>query len=90
MEMLTNPRTAGDEEKEGTRRQDCPYLRRTRMTSWYPIEGYCLAHSDGGLRVVTVAEFHELCTKAEHIRCELYCGRRGKGHAAGEPEQGGA
>ena len=90
MKMLTNPRTAGDEEKEGTRRQECPYLRRTRMTSWYPIEGYCLAHSEGGLRVVTVAEFHGLCTKAKHICCELYHKRRESTEAAGEMEQGGA
>jgi hypothetical protein len=52
----------------------CPYLQRTRPGSRYSIEGYCLASADGGLRVVTIAEFHELCTTPEHIRCELYRG----------------
>jgi hypothetical protein len=52
----------------------CPYLQRTRPGSRYSIEGYCLASADGGLRVVSIAEFNELCTTPEHIRCELYRG----------------
>ena len=90
MEMLTNSRMAGDEGKEGKQRQECPHLRRAKVTSWYPIEGYCMAQPEGVLRVVTIAEFHELCTKAEHIRCKVYRKRRDLANTPGEPEQGGA
>lgn len=69
------------------RTQQCPCLQRARKTSWYPIEGYCLASDEGGLRVVTIAEFHELCTTPEHARCELY--RRRLGRASAEMDRQG-
>ena len=76
MKVLSNPRAPRGVNKAGERGQVCPYLQRAKHTSWYPIEGYCVAPLEGGLRVVTIAEFHELCTKAEHIDCEVYRRRR--------------
>ena len=90
MKVLSNPRAPGGAEEAGERSQGCPYLQRATYTSRYPIEGYCLAQPDGGLRVVTIAEFHELCTKTEHVCCELYRTRREHAQAEGKPEQGGA
>ena len=86
MKGLSNPQAPGGAEKVGERSQVCPYLQRAKHTFWYPIEGYCLAQREGGLRVVTIAEFHELCTKAEHVRCEMYRRRREDARAEGEPE----
>ena len=90
MKVLSNQRAPGDVEKGSKRSEACPYLQRAKSTSWYPIEGYCLAPLEGGLRVVTIAEFHELCTKPEHVRCEVYLRRREHAQAEGEPVQGGA
>ena len=76
MKILSNPRSPGGADKVGERSQVCPYLQWAKHTAWYPIEGYCLAQREGGLRVVTIAEFQELCTKAEHVDCELFRRRR--------------
>ena len=70
---LQAPDSAGE---QGERSEACPYLQRTTPHCWYRIEGYCLAHPYDGLQVVTVAEFRDLCTTAEHIRCQLYRRRR--------------
>ena len=82
---LQAPDSAGE---QGERSEACPYLRRATPHFWYRIEGYCLAHPYGGLQVVTVAEFRELCTQAEHVRCQLYRGRREQAMVEGDPERG--
>ncbi len=76
MKVLSNPRAPGGADKAGERGEMCPYLQRRGETSRYPIEGYCLASLEDGFRVVTIAEFHELCTKAEHAHCEVFRKRR--------------
>lgn len=81
---LQAPDSAGE---QGERSETCPYLRRTTPHSWYRIEGYCLAHPYGGLQVVTVAEFRDLCTKAEHVRCQPYRRRRDQAVVEGDPER---
>ena len=80
---LQAPDRAGEQDE---RSEACPYLRRATPHSWYRIEGYCLAHPYGGLQVVTVAEFRELCTQAEHIRCQLYRRRYEQALVEGDPE----
>lgn len=89
MKLLSNPRAPGGPGGAEDRGQVCPYLQRAEQTSRYPIEGYCLVPLEGGLRVVTIAEFHEMCTKADHIRCEAYIRRRGQASAEEKPGQGG-
>lgn len=84
---LQAPDSAGE---QGKRSEACPYLRRTTPHSWYRIEGYCLAHPYGGLQVVTIAEFRELCTKTEHVRCQLYRRRRDQAVVEGDPEHAAA
>lgn len=84
---LQAPDSAGE---QCERSEACPYLRRTTPHSWYRIEGYCLAHPYGGLQIVTVAEFRDLCTKIEHIRCQLYRGRRDQAVVEGDPKRGEA
>ncbi len=85
MDALLCPQVSDCEGEPRTQHQECPYLRQASQTTWYPIEGYCLASEEGGLRVVTIAEFHELCTTPEHARCELY--RRRHGRASAETDQ---
>lgn len=87
MSVLLNPRVPDSADEQGERSRACPYLQRVTPHSWYPIEGYCLADPYGGLRVVTVAEFRELCTQAEHVRCQLYRGRREHALAESDPER---
>jgi hypothetical protein len=70
------PGTAGPHPEPRGVAVECPYLQRARETSWYPIEGYCLASSEGGLRVVTIAEFRAFCTTAAHAECEVYRRKR--------------
>lgn len=89
MKLLSNPRTPGGREEAGDRNETCPYLQRAEQTSWYPIEGYCLVPLEGGLRVVTIAEFHGLCTKATYIHCEAYIARQERAQAEGTPVQRG-
>jgi len=72
MKVLSDARAPDCPDEAGEQSQACPYLQRAKLTRWYPIEGYCLAQREGGLRVVTIAEFQELCTKAEHVDCEVY------------------
>jgi hypothetical protein len=81
---LQAPDSAGE---QGERSEACPYLRRTTPPYWYSIEGYCLAHPYGGLQVVTVAEFRDLCTTAEHVRCQPYRRRRDQAVVEGDPER---
>lgn len=66
------------------RSEACPYLKRAILTSRYPIEGYCVAHPHGRLRVVTIGEFRELCTTAEYVQCQLYRELRDQGQAEEE------
>ena len=88
MNVLLDLQATDSAGEQGERSEACPYLRRATPHSWYRIEGYCLAHPYGGLQVVTVGEFHELCTQAEHIRCQLYRRRRKQGLVEGYPERG--
>lgn len=84
---LQAPDSAGE---QGGRSEACPYLRRTTPHSCYCIEGYCLAHPYGGLQVVTVAEFREMCTQAEHVRCQLYRRRHEQTVIDGDTERAAA
>jgi len=88
MKLLSNPRAPGGLGEAKDQSVACPYLQRVGTTSRYPIQGYCLSPLEGGLRVVTIAEFDELCTRADYIRCEAYIKRRER--EEGEPGQGGA
>ena len=72
MSALTNPRVLDSIREQGERSEACPYLKRAIVTSRYPIEGYCVGHPHGRLRVVTIAEYRELCTTADHVQCQLY------------------
>jgi hypothetical protein len=72
MSTLSNPRVLDCVGEPGERSEACPYLKRAVLTSRYPIEGYCVAHPYGRLQVVTIAEFREICTTAEHVQCQLY------------------
>jgi hypothetical protein len=86
MSALLNPRILDCVSERGERSQACPYLKRAILTSRYPIEGYCVGHPHGRLRVVTIAEFRELCTTAEHVQCQLYRALRKQGPAEEDPE----
>ncbi|MDE2058901.1 MAG: hypothetical protein KGL31_13475 [candidate division NC10 bacterium] len=70
------------------RSEACPYLKRAVLTSRYPIEGYCVAHPHGRLRVVTIAEFRELCTTAGYVQCQLYRELHDLGQAEEDSECG--
>ncbi len=72
MKTLWDPEAPSVEGGVGRQSLSCPYLQRPKQIPRYAIEGYCLASRKGGLRVVTVEEFGELCTTAEHACCELY------------------
>ena len=72
MKSLWDPEAPSVEGGVDRQRPSCPYLQRAKQIRRYAIEGYCLASRKGGLRVVTVEEFRELCTTAEHACCELY------------------
>lgn len=72
MKTLWDPEAPSVEGGVGRQSPSCPYLQRAKQNRRYAIEGYCLASRKGGLRVVTVEEFRELCTTAEHACCELY------------------
>ncbi|MBI2883015.1 MAG: hypothetical protein HYY11_03765 [Candidatus Methylomirabilis oxyfera] len=82
MSALRNPQVL---ERIGERSEACPYLKRAILTSRYPIEGYCVAHPHGRLRVVTIGEFRELCTTAEYVQCQLYRELRDRGPAEEDP-----
>ena len=86
MSALTNPRVLDSIREQGERSEACPYLKRAIVTSRYPIEGYCVGHPHGRLRVVTIAEYRELCTTADHVQCQLYRELREQGPAEGDPE----
>ena len=86
MSALSNPRVLDRAGEQGERSEACPYLKRAVLTSRYPIEGYCVAHPHGQLRVVTIAEFRELCTTAGHVQCQLYRELRYQGLAEADPE----
>lgn len=72
MSALRNPQVLERFGEQGEPSEACPYLKRAILTSRYPIEGYCVAHPHGRLRVVTICEFRELCTTAEYVQCQLY------------------
>lgn len=72
MSAQTDAGRLGYIDEVSERSEACPYLKRAVLTSRYPIEGYCVAHPHGTLRVVTIAEYRELCTTADHVQCELY------------------
>ena len=72
MKTHWNPEAPSVEGGVDRQSPSCPYLQRAKQIPRYAIEGYCLASRKGGLRVVTVEEFGELCTTAEHACCELY------------------
>ena len=72
MKTLRDPKAPSVEGGVDRQSPSCPYLQRAKQIPRYAIEGYCLASRKGGLRVVTVEEFRELCTTAEHACCELY------------------
>lgn len=90
MSMVSNLQAPDAAGEQGERSEKCPYLQRATPHSWYPIEGYCLAHPRGELRVVTIAEFRELCTQADHMRCALYRERRERALVGGDAERGAA
>jgi adenylylsulfate kinase len=85
MNVLSDRQAPDSLGKQDERSEACPYLRRTTFHCWYRIEGYCLAHPYGGLQVVTVAEFRDLCTTAEHIRCQPYRRRHEQDLVQGDP-----
>jgi hypothetical protein len=85
MKTLRNPGPSDIEDVLEKQSASCPYLRRAGQISRYPIEGYCLASPEGGLRVVTVGEFRELCTTPDHACCELYLGHRERHSAEDDP-----
>lgn len=85
MSALTNPRVLDSVREQGERSEACPYLKRAILTSRYPIEGYCVGHPHGRLRVVTIAEYRELCTTADHVQCQLYRELREQGAVAEDP-----
>ncbi|MBZ0169064.1 hypothetical protein MELA_02185 [Candidatus Methylomirabilis lanthanidiphila] len=87
MSALTNPRVLDRIREQGERSEACPYLERAIVTSRYPIEGYCVGHPHGRLRVVTIAEYRELCTTADHVQCELYRELREQALAEEGPER---
>lgn len=72
MSTLPNPRVLECIGEYDERSEACPYLKRAILTSRYPIEGYCVTHPHGKLRVVTISEFRELCTTAKYVQCQLY------------------
>src|SRR5574337_749178 len=86
MSALTNPRVLDSIREQGERSEACPYLKRAILTSRYPIEGYCVGHPHGRLRVVTIAEYRELCTTADHVQCQLYRELREQGLDEEGPE----
>src|SRR5574337_1434028 len=86
MSALANPRVSNHVGKQGESSEACPYLKRAVLTSRYPIEGYCVAHPHGRLRVVTIAEYRELCTTADHVQCQLYRELREQGLDEEGPE----
>ncbi|NJD68575.1 MAG: hypothetical protein C3F12_09180 [Candidatus Methylomirabilota bacterium] len=88
MNALTNSRVTDRVREQGERSEACPYLKRAILTSRYPIEGYCVGHPHGRLRVVTIAEFRELCTTADHVQCQLYRELRHQELGAGDPARG--
>jgi hypothetical protein len=90
MSALTSPRGLDHVGEHGEPSEACPYLKRAVLTSRYPIEGYCVAHPHGRLRVVTIAEFRELCTTAEYVQCQLYRELRHQGPAEEDPERAAA
>ncbi|MCZ7627141.1 MAG: hypothetical protein M5R38_16475 [Candidatus Methylomirabilis sp.] len=47
-----------------------------------------MGHPHGRLRVVTIAEFRELCTTADHVQCQLYRELRHQELGAGDPARG--
>jgi hypothetical protein len=79
---LGTPDIDGMEERQSA---SCPHLRRAGQMSGYPIEGYCMASPEPGLRVVTIGEFRELCTTGAHARCELYLRHRERQSAEEDP-----
>ncbi|CBE68047.1 MAG: hypothetical protein F9K13_04755 [Candidatus Methylomirabilis oxygeniifera] len=85
MSAMPNPQVLERIGEQGERSEACPYLKRAILTSRYPIEGYCVAHPHGRLRVVTIGEFRELCTTAEYVQCQLYRELRDRGPAEEDP-----
>ena len=90
MKTLRDPGAPSVKGGVDRQRPSCPYLQRPKQIRRYAIEGYCLASLDGGLRVVTVEEFRELCMTARHVCCELYKRRCEREAAERDQEQGGA
>lgn len=90
MSALPNPQVLERIGEQGERSEACPYLKRAILTSRYPIEGYCVAHPHGRLRVVTIGEFRELCTTAGYIQCQLYRELRDQAVVEGIPTHAAA
>src|SRR5574337_354097 len=87
MSVLTNPHATDHVGEHSAQGETCPYLKRAVLTSRYPIEGYCVAHPHGRLRVVTIAEFRESCTTGAYVQCQLYRELRHQARAEEGPER---
>lgn len=50
----------------------CPFFKKLKGSSHYPLIGYCCACPTGTLKVPTIAEFRDLCTTERYLQCQAY------------------